>query len=129
MIDQDLLSFLQALNTPAGGKVFLETVDDSIPRPLIVIRRAGGSHPRSLGGRALFPRSQFEINILAGEHATAYPIATQIVTALHGYRGLLGATRIHDARCVLFPDHSSEVDGDHVTRFVTTQFQFMHSEG
>lgn len=129
MIDQDLLAYLQALNTLAEGRVFLESVEGSAPRPCIVVRRAGGSQPRTLNGVALFERSQFEINVLTGEHATAYPITNQITQALHGFRGMLGATHVHDARCVLFPDHTSEVDGDLITRWVTSQFSFMHSEG
>jgi hypothetical protein len=129
MIDQNLLAYLQALNTPAGSRVFIETVEEGVTRPFIVIRRTGGARPLTTGGAALFPRSEFEVNVFADDHAASYPIEQALVQALHGFKGMMGTTRVHGTRCTLFPDHTSEVDGDLRTRWVTLAFRFLHSEG
>jgi hypothetical protein len=128
MIDQDLLARLQQLSTAAGTRVYFDTIPQGVVLPAIVIRRNGGERPRTLSGTALFERSTFEITVLAREHSQSYATASAIKNALDGFRGLIGATRIRDARCIAFPDHTSEVTGDSTTRLVTTQFRFMHSE-
>jgi hypothetical protein len=129
MIDTDLLVYLQQLSTAAGDRVHLDDSPQETTWPAIVIRRNGGEQPQTLNGTTLFERSQFQITVVAREHAQSYPIANAIRSALHGFRGLIGATRIRDARCVAFPDHQSEVVGDSKARLVTAQYRFMHTEG
>jgi Protein of unknown function (DUF3168) len=128
MIDQDLLTELQQLGTGAGARVYLDTVPQNVALPAIVLRRNGGERPRTLNGTPLFERSTFEVNVIAREHAQTYSVMKAIRDRLDGYKGPMGATNVRDARCVLFPDHQSQVTGDSVTRLVTAQFRFMHSE-
>jgi len=129
MIDTDLLDFVIALNTPAGSRVHLESSPQEAAMPLIVLRRAGGEQPISTGGRALWERSTFETNVLGASHADSYPIMSVLRTTLHGFRGVMGDTLIHDCRCIAFPDHVTEIDGDSRRRWITAQFRFLHSPG
>jgi hypothetical protein len=128
VIDRDLLADLQQLQTAAGSRVYFDAVPQGVTLPAIVLRRAGGERPRTLGGLPLFARSLFEINVLAADHPQAYATASAIRARLDGYRGVLGSTHVRDARCIAFPEHTSEVIGDSVTRLVTAQFRFLHSE-
>lgn len=128
MIDQDLLTYLQLLNTAAGTRIYFGSAEQEDLLPIVVLRRTGGAHPRTTGGRKLFERSNFEVNVLAHTHAQSYPISTEITEALHDFRGVIGGTRIVNAQCVQFPDHVTEVEGDNRKRWVTSQFRFMHHE-
>lgn len=128
MIDTDLLTYLAGLNTAAGARIYLDSPAQDDALPLVVLRRAGGDQPTTTNRRKLWPRSTFEINVLGASHAQSYPIVAAIHSALHGFKGQIGSTRIHDARCVAFPDHITEIDGDHRRRWVTAQFRFTHSE-
>ena len=129
MIDQDLLADLQQLQTAAGSRVYFDTVPQNVALPAIVLRRTGGERPRTTNGVALFERSTFEINVVGRDHPQTYGVARAVRDRLDGFRGLMGATRIRDARCISFPDHQSEVIGDSATRLATAAFKFMHSEG
>jgi len=129
MIDTDLLAYLVALNTGAGNRVHLESPAQVDVLPLIVLRRAGGDRPMTTTGRQLFERSAFEINVLSQSHSQSYPIMSAIRTALHGFKGMIGTTLVRECRCVSFPDHITEIDGDARRRWITAQFRFLHSEG
>jgi hypothetical protein len=128
MIDRDLLTDLQQLQTAAGPRVYFDTVPQTVTLPAIVIRRSGGERPRTLGGIRLFERSVFEIAALGSDHPQTYAIANAVRDHLDGYRGVIGSTRIRDARCIAYPDHTSEVTGDAVTRIATATYKFMHSQ-
>lgn len=129
MIDTDLLTFVVDLDTAAENRVHLESPPQEDQLPLVVVRRATGDQPVTTAGRALWERSTFEVNVLGKSHAESYPIMSAIRTALHGFRGMIGATHVHDCRCTSFPDHITEIDGDNRRRWITAQFRFLHSEG
>lgn len=129
MIDIALRSFIIALNTGAGDRVFVGNAAPGAARPLVVIRRSGGSQPRTLSGQALFERTQFGVDVLTSDYAAAYPIALAIRQALDGFGGALGTTTVHSCRCVQFPIDQSAVEGDLIIRWVAMEFLFVHSEG
>jgi hypothetical protein len=126
MIDTDLRQFIINLNTAASSRVYVGNAPANVVRPLVVIRRTGGSQPRTLSGAALFERSQIGIDVLTDDYPSAYPIATAIRAALDGYRGLMVATQIQSARCISFPTDLSVVDGDLVIRWIAMEFSFVH---
>lgn len=122
MIDQDLLAHLVALGTAAGARVHLGNAPQDTPFPFIVIRRTGGTTPRTLGGVSLFVRTNFSINVIAKEYADAYPIALAIKASLHGYRGTMGATDVQGSRCTNEATDVSEIDGDKVFRWLQQDY-------
>lgn len=134
MIDQDLLAELVGLNTAAGDRVRLGNANQGEAFPVIVVRRSGGSRPRTLSGKGLFERCEFAVHVLTREYATAYPVANAIVDHFHGTRntrgfsGLMGTTCVKSCRCIRFPSDESEIDGDKVTRWIAMGFLFMFSE-
>lgn len=131
MIDSDLITHLRALQTAAGDAVFTGNAGQSVPRPFVVVRRATGEQPRTLGNVALFSRAQFDIHVITDNYPEAYPIANAIRTALHGFRGVLGGTGgtdVQSCRCVSFPSDQSEIDGDQVVRWVQMSFLFVYAE-
>jgi hypothetical protein len=127
VIDQDLVAYLAALGTDAAARVYLGNAPQNNEYPLVVVRRTGGSQPKTLRGTALFERSEFSVNVFAGNYADAYPIANAIRDALKHYVGDLGDTPIASSRCTQFPTDQSEIEGDKVTRWVALGFLFMHS--
>ena len=128
MIDTDLLAFVIAMDTGAGSRVNLESPSQVDVMPLVVLRRSGGELPATTEGRSLWERSTFEVNVLGASHEQSYPIMSAIRSTLHGFKGVMGTTRVHDCRCVSFPDHITEIDGDSRRRWITAQFRFLHSE-
>jgi hypothetical protein len=131
MIDQDLLTHIIGLDTEAGSKVYTGNAPQGIPRPFVVIRRASGEQPLTLGGTGLFQRATFDVHVITDDYPDAYPIATAIRSALHGFRGALGSTGgadVKSCRCTSFPSDQSEIDGDRVTRWVQMSFLFVYSE-
>lgn len=126
MIDTDLRAFIIGLATAAGDRVFLGNADASAARPLVIIRRTGGDRRLTLGGDALFHKSTFAVDVITNNYATAYPVSDAIQTALHGFRGLLGSTVVQLCKCIGFPRDESEVDGDVVTRWVSSEYSFTH---
>jgi hypothetical protein len=129
MIDTDLLAFVVSMNTAAGNRVHLESPPQEDNLPLVVLRRAGGEQPGTTQGRRLWERSTIEVNVLGKSHSQSYPIMAAIRDALHGFKGLIGTTQVHESRCISFPDHITEIDGDNRRRWITAQFRFLHSEG
>jgi hypothetical protein len=129
MIDTDLLAHIISMNTGAGSRVHLESPPQEDLLPLVVLRRSGGDQPNTTTGRKLWERSGFEINVLGQSHSQSYPIMAAIRAQLHGFKGMIGTTRVHECRCVSFPDHITEIDGDNRRRWITSQFRFLHSEG
>jgi hypothetical protein len=127
MIDQDLVAYLAALGTDAGTKVYLGNAPQDKALPVVVVRRIGGSQPRTIGRTPLFERSEFSVNVIADNYAEAYPTANDIRDALKGYRGTMGSTEIESTKCTLFPTDQSEIDGDKVTRWVALAFSFMQA--
>lgn len=126
MIDQDLVTYVKALATPAGDRVHLGNAPQESARPFVVIRRTGGTTPKTLGGVTLFSRGQFSINVIAEQYAEAYPTANAIKDALHGFNGTIATTEVQSARCISEPSDGSEVDGDKVTRWLTQDFLFVY---
>ena len=126
MIDQDLVAFVAGLSTAAGSRVHLGNAPQNTAYPFVVIRRTGGTTPKTLGGISLFSRGQFSINVIAKEYADAYPIANTIHDALHGYYGTIGDTTVQSARCLSEPSDGSEIDGDKVTRWLTQDFLIVY---
>jgi len=122
MIDQDLLAHLVALGTAAGARVHLGNAQQDTPFPFIVIRRTGGTTPRTLGGVSLFVRTNFSLNVIAKEYADAYPIALAIKASLHGYRGTMGTTDVQGSRCTNEATDVSEIDGDKVFRWLQQDY-------
>lgn len=127
MIDQDLVAYLVTLATGAGSRVYLGNAPQNVTYPCVVVRRTGGSQPRSIGGTPLFERSEFSVSVIADNYADSYPIANTIRDALKSYRATMGETVIHVSKCTLFPTDQSEIDGDKVTRWVALAFSFMHA--
>lgn len=127
MIDQDFVAALAALGTGASTRVYLGTAPQENSYPLVVVRRTGGSQPKSLRGTPLFERSEFSVNVFSNNYADAYPIANSIRDAYKHYTGAMGGTSIVSSRCTLFPTDQSEIEGDKVTRWVALSFLFMHS--
>lgn len=128
MIDTDLVSFITQLNTAATDRVHLGNVPQGGVLPAVVIRRSGGSRPRTLGGVSLFQRSQFAIHVLTpDDYGLVYPIANMIFDALHGFNGILMSTTVQSARCIAFPSDKSEIDGDRAVRWVEAEYLFVHS--
>jgi hypothetical protein len=128
MIDTDLRAFLVALATGAGDRIFVGNAEVGAPQPFVILKRNGGSVPRTLSGAALFSRTQFSVDVITADYPSAYPIAFAIRDALDGFVGTLGATPVQSARCISFPTDQSLVDGDVVTRWVAMEFLFVHSE-
>jgi hypothetical protein len=126
MIDTDLRTYIIGLGTAAGDRVFIGSVDATATRPLVIIRRTGGSQRKTLSGVSLFRVSTFAIDVITNQYPHAYPVSEAILTALHGFKGLLGSTVVQLAKCIEFPSDQSEVDGDLVTRWVASQYQFTH---
>lgn len=126
MIDQDLVSYVAGLATAAGSRVHLGNAPQNTAFPVIVIRRTGGTTPRTLGGVSLFARANFSINVIAKEYADAYPVANSIKSALHGFVGTLGDTEVQSARVLAEPADGSEIDGDKVTRWLTQDLLIVH---
>lgn len=126
MIDQDLVTYIKALATPAGSRVHLGNAPQDSPRPFIVIRRTGGTTPKTLGGVSLFSRGQFSINVISDAYADSYPTANAIKDALHGFTGLIETTEVQSARCISEPSDGSEIEGDKVTRWLTQDFLFVY---
>lgn len=126
MIDTDLRAFIIALNTAAGDRVFVGNADGSATRPFVVIRRTGGAQRITLGGDKLFQTSNFSVDVITNNYPSAYPVSEAIQVALHGFRGLLGATVVQLCKCTGFPRDESEVDGDLVTRWVSSDYSFTH---
>lgn len=127
MIDQDLVAYLAGLGTAAAARVYLGNAPQDKLKPFVVVRRTGGSVPKTLGGVSLFERSEFSVNVIADNYTDAYPTANSIRDALHGYTGAMGSTSIKSGRCTQFPTDQSEIDGDKVIRWVASSFLFMHS--
>lgn len=127
MIDQDLAQYLVDLGTDADARVYLGNAPQNAALPVVVIRRTGGSQPRSLGGVSLFERSEFSVNVICDNYADAYPIANAIRDALKNFSGDLSGTSVASTRCTLFPTDQSEIEGDKVTRWVALSFLFMHA--
>jgi len=127
MIDQDLVAYLVTLATGAGSRVYLGNAPQNVTYPCVVVRRTGGSQPRSIGGTPLFERSEFVMDALAANYDDAYSVANTIRDALKGYRATIGETVIHVSKCTLFPTDQSEIDGDKVTRRIALAFSFMHA--
>jgi hypothetical protein len=131
MIDTDFIAHLVELDTSAGQKVYTGNAPQGAAKPLIVVRRASGEQPLTLGGTPLFQRATFDVNVLTDDYPTAYPIANEIRQALHGFRGLLGGTGgtdVKSCRCISFPADQSEIDGDRVIRWVQSSYLFVYSE-
>lgn len=128
MIDTDLRTHLVELDTAAGVKVYTGNANQGTARPFVVIRRATGDQPLTLGGVGLFQRAQFDVNVITENYTDAYPIANAIREALHGFRGALGTTDVKSCRCISFPSDQSEIDGDRVIRWVQSSFLFVYSE-
>lgn len=126
MIDQDLVAFVAGLETAASDRVYTGNAPQNAPKPFIVIRRAGGNTPLTLGGVSLFVRSRFSLNVIANEYADAFPIANTIKAQLHGFRGLMGATTVQSSRCISDPADGSEIDGDKVTRWLAQDYLIVH---
>lgn len=129
MIDTDLRQYIVDMATAAGGRVYVGNAAQGAVKPLVVLRRNGGQQPRTLGGVALFERTQIGIDVLTNDYPTAYPIALAIREALDGFKGAIGSTQIQGARCTTFPTDQSVVEGDLVLRWVSMEFSFVHSEG
>lgn len=128
MIDTDLRQFLISLNTAAGSRVFVGNAPaNGGVRPLVVMRRTGGSQPRTLDRTPLFERTNIGFDVLTNDYPTAYPIALAIRETLDAFEGLIGTTRVHSARCISFPNDQSVVEGDLVIRWVAQEFLFVHS--
>lgn len=127
MIDQDLIAYVVSLATAAEARVYLGNAPQNTPLPLVVVRRIGGGQPRSLNNTPLFERSQFSVNVLADNYADSYPIANAIRDALKGFRGMMVTTPVESSQCTLFPIDQSEIDGDKVTRWVASNYSFMHA--
>jgi hypothetical protein len=127
MIDQDLVAYLAGLGTSADTRVYTGNAPQNADYPFIVVRRTGGSQPKTLGSRTLFQRSEFSVNVITDNYAEAYPTSNTIVDALKNYRGDMGDTTIETSRCTLFPTDQSEIEGDKVTRWVAMSFLFMHA--
>lgn len=129
MLDTDLRQFVIDLATAAGARVYVGNAPQAnAPLPIVVMRRTGGSQPRTLDRTALFERTQIGFDVLTNDYPTAYPIAFAIREALDAFEGLIGTTRVHSARCISFPNDQSVVDGDLVIRWVAQEFLFVHSQ-
>lgn len=127
MIDTDLRLFIIGLATAAGDRVFVGNADGAAVRPFVVIRRTGGSQRLTMSGQPLFQQSTFSVDVITNSYPHAYPVAEAIQTALHGFRGLLGAeTVVQLCKCIGFARDESEVDGDVVTRWVASEYSFTH---
>jgi Protein of unknown function (DUF3168) len=126
MIDADLRAYLIALATGAGERVFVGNAPAGQDMPLIIIRRTGGGRRTALGGEVIFNKTSFSIDVLTVSYPTAYPIATAILEALHEFKGVMGGTTVALAKCVGFPRDDSEIDGDNVTRWVASEYQFTY---
>lgn len=134
MIDQDLVAFIIALGTGAGSRVHMGNAPQDTAYPFVVIRRTGGTTPLTLGGQSLFARGQYAVHVLhrgkeesgAGGYNDALPIALAIQTALHGFRGAMGATTVRSSRCLQEPVDASEIDGDKVIRWLQSEFLIVH---
>jgi hypothetical protein len=129
MIDTDVRQFIIDLNTAAGARVYVGNAPQVAVRPLVVMRRTGGSQPRTLSGAPLFERTQLGFDVLTNDYPIAYEISMAIRVALDGFLGLIGTTRIQSSRCTAFPNDQSIVEGDLVIRWVAQEFLFVHSEG
>jgi len=109
MIDQDLVAYIVALDTDASTRVYTGNAPQNATYPLIVVRRTGGSHPRTMWA-PLFERSEFAVHIITDNYAEAYPIANEIRDALKEFRGKMENTEVVSAKCTLFPTDQSEIE-------------------
>lgn len=128
MIDTDLVSYIKELGTAAEERIHLGNIPQGGVLPAVVIRRSGGSQPKTLGGVALFQRSHFVVNVLTpDDYGIVYPIVNAIFDALKSFSGELIATKVQSSRCIAFPSDKSEIDGDRVVRWVEAEYLFVHS--
>lgn len=130
MIDQSLVAHIVSLATAAGARVHLGNAPQDTAFPFVVIRRTGGTTPKTLGGVSLFSRAAFSINVIGKEYSDAYPIANSIRASLHGFTGNMGSapvTAVQSSRCLAEPSDGSEIEGDKVTRWLTMDFLIVHS--
>jgi hypothetical protein len=135
MIDQDLVTFVKDLDTPAGDRVHIGNAPQGTPKPFVVIRRTGGNTPKTLGGLTLFARAQFSINVIvkgkdeagAGGYNEAMPTANAICDAMKAFgKGLMATTEVEGVRVVNEPFDASEIDGDKVIRWLTQDVLITH---
>lgn len=135
MIDEDLVAYVKALGTAAGTRVHLGNAPQDAVKPFIVIRRTGGTTPKTLGGVSLFARAQFSINVVgkgkesdgSGGYQTAMPVANTICDAMKSFtQGLIGSTTVEGIRVLSEPADGSEIDGDKVTRWLTQEVLITH---
>jgi hypothetical protein len=127
VIDQDLVTWIQGLNTQAGARVHLALLPQETIYPAVAVTRISGSVDRGLGGEAIMGRGTWRIDVYGRDFVSMFAVSDAIRESLDGFRGLMGTTRI--LNCAL-QNHSdfSEEDGDRKLRHLVHDFLIVHSE-
>lgn len=127
--DAELVAWVTGLNTGANS-VHMSSAGQNKSYPLIVIRRTGGTTPRTTNGKNLWTRTFYEFHVLhsgkrddgQGGYGAAMAIALQLKAGIHGFRGAIGNVTIMGAVCQSEPVDASEADGDRITRWIQLSF-------
>ncbi len=134
MIDQNLVTFLIGLATPAGSRVHTGNVPQGTTFPAIAINRLPGNTPRTTNNTKLMSRTPFTIGVIAGDYASAMPTVIAVRDALDGFKGVMAHaasasiqdTTVASCRCTSEPTYFDEIDGDKTIRAVSQDFLFVH---
>lgn len=128
MIDTDLVAFMMGA-TDAGDSVHTSEIPQGAPLPALVIRRIGGTDPKTLGNRRLFGRAIYMLVCVGLETREIGNIPEQIKTRLDSLPGLMGtATSVKHCRCLSGPNDISAVDGDLKLAAFAQEFSFMYRD-
>lgn len=127
MIDEDLIAWLQGLNTEAGARVHSSLLPQEPTYPAVAVTRISGSVDRGLGGEVILGRGQWRIDVYGRNFVSMFAVSDVIREALDGFRGHLGTTRVMNASLQSFSDFSEE-DGDRKLRHLVHDFSIVYSE-
>ena len=113
MIDIDLRSKLKAdpnilavmPQAAQAGRIQQNTIAETAPATRIWYQRRGYTQDLSVCGSNLLCETTFDLECISDDIETAEALASAVKTCLHGYRGLMGSTRVLS---IEVEDHSDD---------------------
>jgi hypothetical protein len=127
VIDENLITWLQELQTEAGTRVHSSLLPEETTYPAIAVTRTSGSVDRGLGGESIMGRGVWRIDVYGRNFVSMFAVSDSIRASLDGYRGFMGSTRVMHAGLQNFSDFSEE-DGERKLRHLVHDFNIVHSE-
>lgn len=91
MIEDAIRTILTTAATAAGSRIALDIVPEQTARPYVRIQQLGGAVLLAQDGAAGMREYSFQVSAFASTGAAARALIEQCRTALHMYKGTVGA--------------------------------------